>query len=782
MKGYFLSVISFLLLSVFANAQYISVTSAYNAQQLLDEFAETQNSGCLTFSNARVSGWDFGNGDLSYGYFTGGTAPYLEMSEGLILSTGKVSAAPGPKGGIQSAYDKVWGGDDDLIAALVSAGQSTNKIRNATYLEFDFASNLSTQVSFDYMFLSEEYKKGKNDYSDAFAFLIKPADDSEPYKNIALIPGTNTPVTSTTVDQNNNSYYFGGLVGIEHPADSPTNFKGQTKMMKAVANVEKGKTYHIKLVIADEGDEKGLYDSAVFLKSGSFVGVKDLGPDLTLENRTALCTLGSYTINATSVDAVNYTWYRDGIQIKSGNFPTYTVEYSDPGYYEVEIDLSGGCKLKGHITIEQQILPDVRNTVFNDVCDDDLDGNTEVYLNLYTSQIINNLSPDYNYDIRYYDNSPIDINNPTESPITKLEFSGDTKTIYLWVKPGQCDPVLTPITFNKNTLSQFDISVSAKTFEVCDDELKGKKEVVISSPDFINQLIPAGYDGSLSFYKTIAGAKSKDSNQFLGNNPTITLDAKQPLQTYYVRFHQLGACDNVAPISFEFKQPKESTVLKDTLICRGTYTDLDAGAGFTSYHWSNGENTQSIKNVPAGDYWVDLSFNDCVYRQFVKVSEPAELLIDNVLIEGNKTTIQVSNGIPPYRYFLDGAQQSSNMIENVATGKHTVEVRDQCGFVIQNFSIIAIKNLITPNGDGFNDVIDYSDLMTKIDPVLEVYDRNGQLVFKGNQGNKFSWDGKLNGRDLPTSSYWYILEWNESGNPIRVKNTGWILLKNRNSY
>lgn len=781
MKRSFLSAISFLLLSVFVNAQYISVTSAYNAQQLLDKFAETQNSGCLTFSNARVSGWDFGNGDLSYGYFSGGTAPYLEMSEGLILSTGRVSAAPGPKRGIQSAYDSAWGGDSDLIAALVSAGQSTNNIRNATYLEFDFVSNLSTQVSFDYMFLSDEYRKGRNDYSDAFAFLIKPADDSEPYKNIALIPGTNTPVTSTTVDQNNNSAYFGGLIGMDQPTNSPTNFNGQTKMMKAVAVVEKGKTYHIKLVIADEGDSRGLYDSAVFLKSGSFAGVKDLGPDLTLENRTALCTSGSYTINATSVDAVNYTWYKDGVQIKSGNFPTYTVEYSDPGYYEVEIDLSSGCNLKGHITIEQQILPDVGNTVFNDVCDDDLDGHAEVYLNPYTSRIIENLSPDYNYDIRYFETSPVNINNPTESPITKLEFNGNSKTIYLWVKPGQCDPILTPITFNKNTLSQFDTSVSAKAFEVCDDELKGKNEVVISSPDFINQLIPAGYDGSLGFYKTIAGAKSKDSNQFLGNNPTITLDTQQPLQKYYIRFHQSGACDNVAPISFEFKQPKESTVLKDTLICRGTYTDLDAGAGFSSYHWSNGENTQSIKNVPAGDYWVDLGFNHCVYRQHVKVSESSELVIDNILIEDRKVTVFALGGLAPYTFLLDGKVISTNNIfENVAVGKHTIKVQDTCGSVMGNFTIINVANLITPNGDGYNDYIDYTDLMGKQDPKFEVYDRNGVLIFKGNSGNHYRWDGKLNGRDLPTASYWYLVEWTEEGNPVRVQKSGWILLKNRN--
>ena len=772
----------FLLLSVIGLpfgsliAQYISVdTSNNSASQIVAKFLGA-GAGCISVSNEKITGWDQ-NGDYSYGYFDKSNSSFA-IDQGIILSTGKAAVAVGPKGSIQSFGS--WSGDNDLYNEI------HKPTVDATSLEFDFKSLSSDKISFEYMLLSEEYGANYCKYSDGLAFFIKKTGTSDGYVNFAKIPGTSKPVTVSNINNTcGDPTYFDGFVGLNTPQISPTNFYGQTKVMTATADIEIGATYHIKIVVADV--ENSLYDSAVFLKSGSFVGNKNLGPDLTMLNNMALCTTGSYTIDATPDPATqgtasNFIWYKDGLQILSGNYPKYTVNYTDPGYYEVEILLDSGCKLKGHLTVEQQILPVISTTAFNDVCDDDLDGIAEVYLNLYTLQIISNLSQDYGYDIKYFENAPANIITPSETPINKIDFSTNSKTVYLWVRPGQCDPVLTPIVFNRNALSSFDTAVSTKPFDICDDELKGSKEVNISSTSFISQLLPAGYSGSLDFYKSRVGAVTKDSKDYLGTNTTITLDQKNPQQTYYLRFHQAGLCDNVAAISFNFKQPKQSTVLKDTVICKNSRIDLDAGSGFSSYKWSSGEITQVVKNKSAGDYWVDLSFNDCVYRQFVKVSEPAELLIDNVLIEGNKITIQVSNGIPPYRYFLDGAQQSSNMIENVATGKHTVEVRDQCGFVIQNFSIIAIKNLITPNGDGFNDIIDYSDLMTKTDPVLEVYDRNGQLVFKGSPVNRFSWDGKLNGRDLPTSSYWYILEWNESGNPIRVKNTGWILLKNRNSY
>ncbi|UQB67308.1 choice-of-anchor L domain-containing protein [Epilithonimonas zeae] len=778
-------------------AQFINVdVTTYTPQQLVEEFLDAKVSTCISVSNVTVKGGNITSGGASYGYFDKGTSNF-DIDKGIILSTGNVLKAPGPNDALQSEIGSGWGGDTDLYDLLGVLNT------NATYLEFDFISSISDKVSFEYMFLSEEYDKFKSvtgcGYSDIFAFLIKPVGSAGPYTNIALVPGTNQPVSVVNIRggggncPSKNEDYFGSFNPQTSTSLSPTNFNGQTKILTATADVEIGKKYHIKLVIGDESNPT--HDSAVFLKAGSFVGIKDLGSDLSLETGTALCATGTHEIDATPSPvqgvATNYKWYRNGVLVANGMIPKFLVDNTNYGYYEVEIDLDTNCKLKGHINIEPQILPIIGATNFNNICDEDLDGNADVILNTYTSQVVSNLSQDYGFDIKYFEYPPANINNPTEAAITNVKFNSASKDVYMWLKPGSCNPTLTKITLTKNALSSFDNSVSLKPFDICDEKLEGEKEVDISSPDFINSLIPTGFDGRLDFYKSRIGANNKDSKEYLSNT-TITLDDKNKTPSFFVRFHQLGFCDNVAEIKFNFKQPKKSTAIQDTVICKNSLINLDAdpsmSMGFSSYKWYKASDPSIMisdqrksGNLSAGDYIVELGFNDCVYKQSVKISEPQDLIINNVLIEDNKITIQASNGIPSYQYFLDGNKQSSNVIENVSKGQHTVEVKDKCGSVLQTFYIINEKNVITPNDDGYNDVIDYSGLMTKIEPRLEVYDRNGVLVFKGSSENQYKWDGKFRGRSLPTASYWYILQWNESGNPNRVQKTGWILLKNRNS-
>ncbi|MNY04317.1 hypothetical protein D3C86_1369890 [compost metagenome] len=122
------------------------------------------------------------------------------------------------------------------------------------------------------------------------------------------------------------------------------------------------------------------------------------------------------------------------------------------------------------------------------------------------------------------------------------------------------------------------------------------------------------------------------------------------------------------------------------------------------------------------------------------------------------------------------------MFQNVSSGYHKAYVvsKDDCAPDREEFTIIEIYNVLTPNNDGYNDVLDMSLLTTKVDVKFTIHDRNGMRVFEGDKNNRFIWDGKQNGRSLPTSSYWYILEWKDFAYSTSVKYTGWILLKNRN--
>ena len=59
---------------------------------------------------------------------------------------------------------------------------------------------MSNTIQFNYILASEEYFSNfPCDYSDGFAFLIRPSASAGPYQNIALVPGTSIPVNTNTV-------------------------------------------------------------------------------------------------------------------------------------------------------------------------------------------------------------------------------------------------------------------------------------------------------------------------------------------------------------------------------------------------------------------------------------------------------------------------------------------------------------------------------------------------------------------------------------------------------
>lgn len=775
------SLISFFCVAVtnYTKAQYINTNITYTAQDLVDKFIGAQNASCITVSNVSATGELFGGTDLSYGYFDKGSSNF-EIDEGIILSTGRVSKASGPNNNLQSEFVSGWGGDNDLIDVLQQSGLPTDNILNATSLEFDFVSLQSDKISFDYMFLSEEYRNTNCRYSDAFAFLIKEANTTNPYQNIALVPGTSTPVTSLSINGatlcERNIEYFGGFNGV----NTPTNFNGQTKVLKAIANIQKGVKYHIKLVIADHGDSSGLYDSAVFLKSGSFTGNVNIGNDLTLDNADPLCENIPYRIQPTpSINdpLAEYHWFKDGLPLSVPITQSYYDVLNDEGNFSVSIKLGSGCRLQGQVKIEKAPVAIIDTSPIM-ICDDDFDGKYIEKLSKFTNQIVTNFSG--NFKVEYYTQAGIQIN-----PDNNFEFTQNPQDITVKVGAFSCTPDAYTLRFYHGSQLQMNYPqqpapATIPVFDVCDNELKGSKTVNLD--DYIGLMTTETLNpADVKFYEKISELKA--------DKPSIsksqTLSPTQAEKTFYIRISKAGNfCDNYSSFKLRFKQPKKSSILKDTIICKSTTTDLEVEPAFDYYEWSNGEQGTSvnkIKNQKAGDYWVKLTSNGCTYQQFVKISEPQDLVINNALIEGNKVTVFAANGIPPYQYSLDGQPyQTSNVYENVPKGQHIVTVRDACGTAVQSFTIIGVKNVITPNDDGVNDFIDYSDLLTKSDPRFEVYDRYGNLVFKGDVNNQFIWNGKLNSRVLSTSSYWYILEWNETGNPKRVQITGWILLKNRN--
>ncbi|WP_294205773.1 T9SS type B sorting domain-containing protein [uncultured Chryseobacterium sp.] len=501
---------------------------------------------------------------------------------------------------------------------------------------------------------------------------------------------------------------------------------------------------------------------------------------LTVSNASlSACTVnGQGTFNlttaaVTSSSGTTITYYPTLTDAQNENAaalitnPTaYTAANGTIVYAVVKNNL--GCKNIAQITLNLFPIAVVTENYTGAFCDDNLDGTVTITLSGITAIVLNN--PSYFTNVRYYANlSDATAGNNNTLP-NSWSYTAAT-TIYIRVdSPNGCAPVIKPLNFTIG--SKIPLQKTSLSISVCDDDLDGIKQVSLSS--YISQFttdpaVAVTYHGSLQ-------DAQNDVNPL--NNP-INLTGTQ---TIYIRFEKNGVCPNIASISVTIKVPKKSDLLTDQVICPKAKTNLDAGPNFESYSWSTGATSQSITNVPAGNYWVDLTYQGCVYRQYVTVTESQLPVITSIEINGQVVTVGASGGNPPYEYSLDGITwQSSNVFNNVPRGNHTLYVRDskRCQDVTRTFVIINLINTITPNGDGTNDDIDYSALMTNKNLEFRIFDRYGAEVFRGTPSNRYTWDGNMGGRPVNTATYWYFISWTEFGGATTVKYSSWLLVKHR---
>lgn len=198
-------------------------------------------------------------GSTQQGTFTGGVSAGIGIESGVILTTGSANDAPGPNSSDSTSVGTGTGGDAQLSALV---GGATTYDKNVLTLTF---TTTTGSLFFNYVFASEEYNEWVGSaFNDVFGFFV----DST---NIALIPGTSTPVAINNVNGTSNSTYYNNNDLDDGGPFFNIEYDGFTDVFTAsLSGLTAGKEYTISLKIADTSDAS--WDSAVFLQANSFSG------------------------------------------------------------------------------------------------------------------------------------------------------------------------------------------------------------------------------------------------------------------------------------------------------------------------------------------------------------------------------------------------------------------------------------------------------------------------------------------------------------------------------
>ncbi|MGL2993964.1 choice-of-anchor L domain-containing protein [Flavobacterium sp. TSSA_36] len=737
-------------------AQYIKVDDTFSTQYLIENVLV--NSTCAQVSNCNESGNTFSVGQKSLGYFDGNASSF-PLKKGIFLSTWNSKNSEGPFTNNQNnSGSSAWKGDADLDAAL---GISSI---NASVIEFDFIP-LTDTFSFNYLFASNEYQSYfPCQFSDGFAFLIKEKASNLPYQNLAVLPATNTPVTSTIVHPKidpvptsndvkpgcpaQNESYFGGY----NTFNSPINYAGQTKIMTAQSKVIAGKIYHIKLVIAD--DRLVDYDSAVFIEAGSFTSKIELGPDRLLSSNNPVC-FGETLVLNTNLPASNiHKWYKNGIEILGENQPTYTVTAA--GVYKVAVSFSNSCVLSEEIKIEY--TPDlILNNSSLVQCDIDTDGLTTFDLNITDANLKSN---DSNITTTTWHLSFSEAQNSTNGITSLTNFNNTSPNQVLYVKASSkygCSKIATVTLSTTNTIIPSPSSIAVCDEDALQDGLYEFDLAALVTPQLLNGL-PTSL--AVDYYRSFADAleeKNKISPLFKNTQAfqqTIFARIKNGVDCYGIT--QINLVVNVFnPVNFN----EESLFL-----CSGSTQNLSVEPGFSSYLWNTGALVSAINVKEVGKYTVTVT-NDKGCKKtktfIVKGSEKATYQGTTIKdFDGKNNSITLNySGIGNYEFSLDGiTYQDEAVFRAVPPGIYTALIRDKNGCGTSTSDLIYVLDyprFFTPNGDGINETwkIKNLDLLPK--SKLTLFDRYGKLLKELTTTE--GWNGTFMGVALPSDDYWFLL-------------------------
>lgn len=156
----------------------------------------------------------------------------------------------------------------------------------------------------------------------------------------------------------------------------------------------------------------------------------------------------------------------------------------------------------------------------------------------------------------------------------------------------------------------------------------------------------------------------------------------------------------------------------------------------------------------------------------------------NTISKGETLTL-TANGGTTYSWatangILSGQQSAVLTIRPSISGTYTVTATNASGcsqqqsFTItvrEDFQAINATNLLSPNGDGINDLWKVDNIDVYPNNEVKIFDRAGRVLYSKKSYNN-TWDGTVNGVALAEGTYYYVIDFGNG----KLKQKGFITL------
>lgn len=503
------------------------------------------------------------------------------------------------------------------------------------------------------------------------------------------------------------------------------------------------------------------------------------GNDENIVTELKLCPQENYSLSYLDIPGATYSWYKDG-QLIPGEVDntldasfdtTQTLPYSHT--YKLEIEPNNGeCPFKGIATIIYNDFPTANNVEYLNCS---LDSQPTSLFNL--ESIYSKVNPDIetssNLEASFFETfAEAENENNAINNITDYQNASNPQTLYVKVFDNQtgCSKIAT-VELEVVILQNTEITKS-----LCSTSNSGIE--IFNLSEIKDSVINNNQNLSGIFYTSLENAVLKtnpieNQNSFENENPFN--------QTLYLRIDTSLGCNDILKVNLEVYEPIPiGEDIPEIIYCLEDLPQkIELNSGIPSnlisnytYLWSpSGETSETIETNEITTHSVKVTdqFGCSQTRNItIKASNKASFEVNvNDFSENNSLTILLNeNSVGSYEYALNnslGPYQPEPYFDGLKPGVYNIYVRDLngCGITKKTVGVKNIMKFFTPNQDGFND---RWTILGKYESNLSnakiyIYDRFGKLL-AGLKGSSLGWDGRYNGKNMPSNDYWYkiILE------------------------